>query len=70
MPVMEALRAATINAATLLRVENELGQLKAGYFADVVAVPGDPLGDVTLLESPHFVMKGGSVVVERGLPES
>jgi len=69
MPVMEALRAATINAATLLRVENELGQLKAGYFADVVAVPGDPLSDVTLLESPHFVMKGGTVVVGQRMPQ-
>jgi len=70
MPVMEALRAATINAATLLRVESELGQLKAGYFADVVAVPGDPLSDVTLLESPHFVMKGGTVVVGQRMPQS
>ena len=69
MPVMEALRAATINAATLLRVENELGQLKAGYFADVVAVPGDPFSDVTLLESPHFVMKGGTVVVGQRMPQ-
>lgn len=67
MPVMEALRAATVNAATLLRVDNELGQLKSGYFADVVAVPGDPLSDVTLLESPHFVMKGGAVVVGHGV---
>ena len=67
MPVMEALRAATVNAATLLRMDNELGQLKPGYFADVVAVPGDPLSDVTLLESPHFVMKGGAVVVGHGV---
>ncbi len=63
MPVMEALRAATVNAATLLRVEDEIGQLAAGYYADVVAVRGDPFSDVTLLESPEFVMKNGDVVV-------
>ena len=61
--VMEALRAATENAATLLRVEDEIGQLAAGYYADVVAVRGDPFSDVTLLESPEFVMKNGDVVV-------
>ena len=65
---MEALRAATVNAATLLGVENELGQLKPGYVADVVAVPGDPFENVTLLESPHFVMKEGAVIVERAVP--
>ena len=65
MPVMEALRAATVNAATLLRVEDEIGQLAAGYYADVVAVRGDPFADVTLLESPEFVMKNGAVVVNR-----
>jgi len=67
MPVMEALRAATVNAAMLLRVENEMGQLKPGYVADLVAVPGDPFEDVTLLESPHFVMKEGAVVAERAV---
>jgi len=36
----------------------------------VVAVPGDPLSDVTLLESPHFVMKGGTVVVGQRMPQS
>ena len=69
MPVMEALRAATVNAAMLLRVENEMGQLKPGYVADLVAVPGDPFEDVTLLESPHFVMKEGAVVVERAVAD-
>jgi len=69
MPVMEALRAATVNAATLLRMDGELGQLKPGYYADVVAVPGDPLADVTLLETPHFVMKDGAVVVGHGMPK-
>jgi len=70
MPVMETLRAATINAATLLQVDNELGQLKPGYVADVVAISGDPFADVTLLESPDFVMKGGVVIVGRHTPNS
>ena len=65
MPVMEALRSATVNAAALLRVENEIGQIAAGFHADIVAVAGDPFEDVTLLEHPDFVMKGGEVVVSR-----
>lgn len=68
MPVMEALRAATVNAATLLRVEDELGQLRAGYVADIVAVRGDPFADVAVLESPDFVMKDGAVIVGGDVP--
>ena len=63
MPVMEALRAATINAAMLLRVEDELGQIAPNFFADLVAVRQDPFADVSSLEAPDFVMKGGVVVV-------
>jgi len=63
MPVMEALRAATINAAMLLRVENELGQIAPNFLADLVAVRQDPFADVSSLEAPDFVMKGGVVVV-------
>ncbi|MDG1013515.1 MAG: amidohydrolase family protein [Luminiphilus sp.] len=63
MPVMEALRAATINAAMLLRVEDELGQIAPNFLADLVAVRQDPFADVSSLEAPDFVMKGGVVVV-------
>lgn len=63
MPVMEALRSATVNAARLLRAESELGQIAPGYYADIVAVREDPFADVTALESPDFVMKGGRVVI-------
>jgi imidazolonepropionase-like amidohydrolase len=61
MPPMEAIRAATRNAARLLRVSEDLGTLAAGRYADIVAVKGDPLADITLLESVDFVMKGGRV---------
>lgn len=61
MPPLEAIRAATINAATLLRATDDLGTLEAGSYADIVAVKGDPLQDITLLENVDFVMKGGRV---------
>lgn len=61
---MEAIVAGTSSAAKVLGWEDRVGTLRAGLFADLVAVPGDPLRDVTLLERPSFVMKGG--VVFRG----
>ena len=65
MPVMEAIKAATINAATLLRVEDELGQIAPGYYADVVAVRANPFNDVNALTKPDFVMKGGEVILAK-----
>lgn len=61
---MEAIVAGTSSAAKALGWEDRIGTLRAGLLADLVAVPGDPLRDVTLLERPSFVMKGG--VVFRG----
>lgn len=61
MPPMEAIRSATINAATLLRRTDDIGTLVPGRYADIVAVRGDPLQDITLLENVDFVMKGGRV---------
>ena len=61
MPIMETIQAATVNAAKLLRVEDELGQIAPGFHADIVAFDDNPLEDVTVLERPNFVMKGGSV---------
>jgi imidazolonepropionase-like amidohydrolase len=46
----------------LLGVKDSLGSIEAGKLADIVAVPGDPLGDVTVMEKVDFVMKGGAVV--------
>ena len=61
MPVMEAIQSATVNAAELLRVENELGQIAPGFHADIVAFDANPLDDVSVLERPSFVMKAGAV---------
>jgi len=57
-----AIRAATVDAAELLGRADQVGQVKPGLLADLIAVPGDPLADVTILESVFFVMKSGQVV--------
>ncbi len=62
MKPLAALQADMIEGAKVLRWENEIGQLKPGYFADVVAVPGNPLDDITAVEHVSFVMKDGVVV--------
>jgi imidazolonepropionase-like amidohydrolase len=58
----EVLRAITINAATLLGVDKQVGSLDVGKAADIVAIAGDPLADPLLLQHVGFVMKGGEVV--------
>ena len=67
MPIMETIQAATVNAAKLLRLENELGQVAPGFHADIVAFDNNPLEDVTVLERPNFVMKAGSVFRNDGI---
>ncbi|MGH9464948.1 MAG: amidohydrolase family protein [Thermoanaerobaculia bacterium] len=62
MPPLEAIRAATATAAEVLGVADELGTLEAGKLADLVAVTGDPLADISLLQRIGFVMKEGVVV--------
>src|SRR5437868_2156870 len=57
----EALRAATVDAAQLLGLEGKVGEIKAGEFADIVAVEGDPSKDIGAVERVRFVMKGGQV---------
>ena len=59
---IEAIRAATLSAADLLGLQGKIGDLKPGYFADVIAVPGDPLKDISVLEQVAFVMKSGRVI--------
>jgi imidazolonepropionase-like amidohydrolase len=59
---MQAIQAATVNAADLLGWSDKVGALEPGKYADVIAVQGDPLQDVTVLEHVAFVMKGGEVV--------
>ena len=61
MSPLDALRSATLVNAELLRLEGRLGTLRPGAFADLVAVPGNPLEDITVVERPVFVMKNGRV---------
>ena len=61
MPPMEAIISATKTAAAVLELGDEIGQLRTGLAADIIAVPGDPLMDITALERVNFVMRGGSV---------
>lgn len=62
MTPMDAIRAATTNAAELLGAPADVGSVQAGRYADIIAVSGDPLSDITELERVRFVMKGGAVV--------
>lgn len=62
MPPADAIRSATWNAAQLLKAEDELGSISAGKHADIIAVAGNPLQDISELQRVRFVMKGGEVV--------
>ena len=59
---MEAIKAATVNAAALLGLDKEIGTLELGKSADIIAVDGDPLADVRVLKRMAFVMARGEVV--------
>lgn len=61
MPPLEALRAATLSAATVMGMEKQLGTLEAGKLADIIAVPGDPVKDIGVMTKVEFVMKDGVV---------
>jgi imidazolonepropionase-like amidohydrolase len=61
MSAPDVLRADLLNGARLLDWEGQIGQLKPGFFADVIAVPGNPLVDISVLKSVSFVMKNGVV---------
>jgi len=61
MTPLATLQADLLNGAKVLGWEEQIGKLKGGYFADVIAVPGDPLQDISVLERIQFVMKGGIV---------
>ena len=61
MPALEAIHSATIEGARLLGVEDELGSIKAGKLADIIAVPGNPLQDINLMGQVSFVMKAGQI---------
>ena len=61
MTPADAIRSATWNAAQLLKAQDELGSINAGKHADIIAVAGNPLEDISLLQKVQFVMKGGEV---------
>lgn len=62
MPAEQALRSATMDAATMLGVSDSLGSIEAGKLADIIAVKGNPLDDIDVMMSVSFVMKDGAVV--------
>lgn len=64
---LDSILAATHEASVLLRVDDELGHIAPGCFADVVAVKGDPLDDISLMRSIDFVMKDGTVFKQNGM---
>jgi imidazolonepropionase-like amidohydrolase len=68
MPPLFAIQAATTHAAKLLRQQGNLGVIAPGAWADIIAVHGDPLADVTRLQNVGFVMKGGTVYKLDGRP--
>jgi imidazolonepropionase-like amidohydrolase len=61
MQPMDAIQSATSRAAVMLDREGEIGIVAPGAFADIIAVPGDPLKDITVLKKVEFVMKDGQV---------
>ncbi len=66
IPPAYALQAATTHAAELLKKSRDLGSVEAGKFADIIAVHGDPLQDIAVMQKVDFVMKAGTVYRERG----
>jgi imidazolonepropionase-like amidohydrolase len=69
MSPADVLRASLINGARLLGWESAIGQLKPGFYADIIAVPGNPLTDISTLTRVTFVMKNGVVYKRHGAPE-
>lgn len=61
MPAIEAIQSATITGAEILQMENKIGQIKQGYFADIIAVNDDPTKTITTMENVSFVMKNGKI---------
>jgi imidazolonepropionase-like amidohydrolase len=66
MPPMEAIQSATSRAATMLDMDGKIGVIAPGAYADIIAVSGDPLHDIKVLENVNFVMKDGKVFKRDG----
>ena len=69
MKPLAVLQADMLNGARLLGWEGQIGALKPGYLADVIAVPGSPLDDISAVERVAFVMKGGVIVKRASGPK-
>lgn len=69
LSTLGALQAATINAATMLGKDQDVGTLEPGRYADIVAVKGDPLSDITVMEHVAFVMQGGKILKDPAHPD-
>ena len=65
MTPLRAIQAATLNAAELLGKTNEIGAVEPGKYADLIAVQGDPLQDIAVMERMVFIMKGGAIIKDR-----
>ena len=63
MPNIKTIKAATIDTAKLLKIDDSLGSIEVGKIADLVAVNGDPIKDINVMESINFVMKEGEVII-------
>jgi imidazolonepropionase-like amidohydrolase len=66
MTPMQAIQSATINAARMMYWDGEVGSLAPGKYADLIAVKGDPLADLSRFGDVPFVMKGGQVIKQDG----
>jgi len=64
MSPMEAIRSATIRPAEMLDMQGQIGVIAPGAYADIIAVKGNPLADISALGKVEFVMKGGKVYVQ------
>jgi len=62
MKPLAVLQADMLNGARLMGMSGQIGDLKPGYYADIIAVPASPLDDITAVERVSFVMKGGMVL--------
>ena len=69
LSTLGALQAATINAATMLGKDKDVGTLEPGRYADIIAVKGDPLSDITVMEHVDFVMQGGQIIKDPAHPD-
>jgi imidazolonepropionase-like amidohydrolase len=58
---MNAIKTATLNTAKLLQIDNKPGQIRSGFLADLIAVKGNPLDNIALLQQTEFVMKEGKI---------